>query len=156
MRWGELLRVLSNTKRKAPGNDGIFINQIKDLHASSLAAILDLYNEIWRSGDFPEIWKKAILVPIPKKGKAAGDPLSYRPISLLPIMGKVLESLVHPRLERYLLERKLIPDFQTGFRKGHSTSINLRRLFSNTYFESTIGVCKRPTVSVFFDAKKSL
>ena len=33
---GELLRVLSNTKRKAPGNDGIFINQIKDLHASSL------------------------------------------------------------------------------------------------------------------------
>ena len=152
---GELLRVLSNTKRKAPGNDGIFINQIKDLHASSLAAILDLYNEIWRSGDFPEIWKKAILVPIPKKGKAAGDPLSYRPISLLPIMGKVLESLVHPRLERYLLERKLIPDFQTGFRKGHSTSINLRRLFSNTYFESTIGVCKRPTVSVFFDAKKA-
>ena len=53
------------------------------------------------------------------------------------------------------MERRLIPDFQTGFRKGHSTSINLRRLFSSTYFESTIGVSKRPTVSVFFDAKKA-
>ena len=110
---GELLRVLSNTKRKAPGNDGIFINQLKDLHPSSLMSILDMYNEVWR----------------------AGDPLSYRPISLLPIMGKVLESLVHPRLEKYFMERKLIPDFQTGFRKGHSTSINLRRLFSNSYFD---------------------
>ena len=58
-----------------------------------------------------------------KKKKTAGDPLSYRPISLLPIMGKVLESLIHPRLESYLIEGKLIPDFQTGFRKNHSTSL---------------------------------
>ena len=152
---GELLTVLSNTKRKAPGNDGIFINQLKDLHASAKMVVLELYNEIWESGSYPDVWKKAILVPIMKKGKVAGDPLSYRPISLLPIMGKVLESLVHPRLERYFMERKLIPDFQTGFRKGHSTSINLRRLFSNSYFQSTIGVQKRPTVSVFFDAKKA-
>ena len=152
---GELLVVLSKTKRKAPGNDGIYINQLRDLHASSLAIILDLYNEIWRTGDFPDIWKEAILVPLLKKGKVAGDPLSYRPISLLPIMGKVLESLAHPRLDHYFTERKLIPDFQTGFRKGRSTSINLRRLFSNSYFESTVGVSKRPTVSVFFDAKKA-
>jgi len=151
----ELLVVLGNTKRKAPGNDGIFINQMKDLHASSKKIVLELYNEIWTGGAYPEVWRKAILVPIMKKGKVAGDPLSYRPISLLPIMGKVLESLVHPRLEKYFMERRLIPDFQTGFRKRHSTSINLRRLFSNSYFQSTVGVQKRPTVSIFFDAKKA-
>ena len=152
---GELLVALGRSKRKAPGNDGIFINQIKDLHCSSLAIILDLYNEIWKPGIFPGIWKSAILVPLLKKGKVAGDPLSYRPISLLPSMGKVLESVVHPRLERYFMKRRLIPDFQRGFRKGHSTSINLRRLFSNSYFESTIGVKKRPTISIFFDTKKA-
>ena len=65
---GELLRVLSNTKRKAAGNDGIFINQLKDLHPLSIMVILDLYNEVWRSGDFPKIWKRSILVPLLKKG----------------------------------------------------------------------------------------
>ena len=63
-------------------------------------------------GDFPKIWKRAILVPLLKKGKVAGDPLSYRPIPLLPIMGKVLESLVHPRLEKY--GKKTYPGFPDG------------------------------------------
>ena len=73
------------------------------------------------------------------------------------MMGKVLESLAHPRLKKYFLERRLIPDFQTVFKKEHSTSFNLRRLFFfSSYFESTIlSVYKRPKVSIFFDAKKA-
>jgi hypothetical protein len=151
----DFLKVISKTKKKAPGKDGIFINQIKDLNTSVLGIILDVYNEIWISGSFPEIWKQAVVIPLLKKGKVAGDPTSYRPISLLPIMGKLLESLIHPRMNDYFTDRKLIPDFQTGFRKGKSTSINLRRLYNNTYFQSTIGMNKRPTASVFFDAKKA-
>jgi hypothetical protein len=151
----DFLKVISKTKKKAPGKDGLFINQIKDLNISVLGIILDVYNEIWISGSFPEIWKQAVVIPLLKKGKVAGDPTSYRPISLLPIMGKLLESLVHPRMNDYFTDRKLIPDFQTGFRKGKSTSVNLRRLYNNTYFQSTIGMNKRPTASVFFDAKKA-
>jgi hypothetical protein len=151
----DFLKVISKTKKKAPGKDGLFINQIKDLNVSVLGIILDIYNEIWKSGKFPDIWKAAVVIPLLKKGKVAGDPTSYRPISLLPIMGKLLESLIHPRMNDYFMDRKLIPDFQTGFRKGKSTSVNLRRLYNNTYFQSTIGINKRPTASVFFDAKKA-
>ena len=116
--------------------------------------LLEVYSEVLRAGYISEVWKKGIFVPLLKKGQVVGDPLCYWPISLLPIMGKLLESLVHPRLENYFMQRKLIPDFQTGFRKKHLSSINLRRLFSHMYFQSTIGVNKRPTVSIFFDAKK--
>ena len=82
--------------------------------------------EIW---SVPGCVEEGNTGPFTKKGKGAGDPLSYWTILLLPMMGKVLESLAHPRLKKYFLERRLIPDFQTVFKKEHSTSFNQRRLF---------------------------
>ena len=97
----------------------------------------------------------SIMVPILKKDKPAKDPTSYRPISLLPVGIKIIESMVLQKLNPYLEERKLIPLSQTGFRKGHSTMINLKRMYSHAYTRSTRATHPESTVMVFFDAKKA-
>ena len=122
----ELLKTMHKMKRKAPGNDQVFIDQFKHLGYKGRKLLLEIANEIWETGHIPDRWKEAIMVPILKKDKPARDPTSYRPISLLPVGVKNVESLVLHRINPYLEERKLIPIVQTGFRKGNSTMINLK------------------------------
>ena len=142
-------------KRKAPGNDQIYIDQFKYLGHRGKNLMLEIANKIWEKGQIPDKWKEAIMVPILKKDKPAKDPTSYRPISLLPVGIKIIESMVLQKLNPYLEERKLIPLSQTGFRKGHSTMINLKRMYSHAYTRSTRATHPESTVMVFFDAKKA-
>ena len=103
----------------------------------------------------PHTWKHAILAPLLKKGKNGQKPESYRPISLLPVGGKILEGVLLPRFNNYLEGRGLIPCHQTGFRKGMGTVINLKRLFNHVYLQSSRSPLSRPTAAVLFDAKKA-
>jgi hypothetical protein len=151
----ELEKVIRSTKRKAPGADEIFITQYKTLSEVSKTVLLGIYNRVWLEGLVPPSWKKSILVPILKKGKTSGEVASYRPISLLPVIGKIFESLTLPRLVEYFGVRNLIPCFQMGFRKGKSTSFNIRALFNSSYYQSVRAGKPRPTLAVFFDAKKA-
>ena len=122
-------------KRKAPGHDKITIDQFKDLGEGRKRMFLELTNEIYEKGEFPDTWKNAIMVPILKKEKSAKDPASYRPISLLPVGAKIVEAFVLSQLNPYLEKRRLIPVIQTGFDKGESTSTNLKRIYPNTYIK---------------------
>lgn len=63
-----------------------------------------------------------------KPGKSLEDPKSYRPISLLPIISKMLEKLFLRRLLPIIEERKIIPDHQFGFRSKHSTVDQIHRI----------------------------
>ena len=151
----DLNRTIHKMKRKAPGNDQIFIDHFKYLGFRGKELLLEIANEIWEKGQIPDKWKEAIMVPILKKDKPARDPTSYRPISLLPVGMKIVESLVLHKLNSYLEERKLIPIVQTGFRKEHSTMINLKRMYTHAYSRSTRATHPEYTVMVFFDAKKA-
>jgi retron-type reverse transcriptase len=73
-----------------------------------------------RYGVMPNIWKVAKVVPLFKSGNK-NDFNNYRPISILPIVSKVIESIVFDHIHHYLLENKLLSDKQFGFRKKHST-----------------------------------
>lgn len=79
------------------------------------------FNKFMLSGTFPSILKIGKITPIFKKG----DPQlfdNYRPISLLPVFGKIFEKLVYSRLYNFLISQNVIFDKQFGFRKNHSTS----------------------------------
>jgi len=151
----ELEKALRRVKRKAPGKDGLYIDAYKNLGEEGKEVLLNMYNEMWEKGIYPEQWKEAILVPLLKKGKNGKKPESYRPISLLPVGGKILEIMVLARIVRYMEQRNLVPCYQTGFRKGYSTSVNIKRLYNNIYMHSARGAVKRPTAAIFFDAKKA-
>lgn len=77
---------------------------------------------------FPTIWKLAVVIIIPKVGKPKNLATSYRPISLLPTLGKLFEKLILLRIRPILREHQIIPTTQFGFRLGHSTIHQVHRL----------------------------
>ena len=69
-------------ERKAPDEDGIAPEMVKNMGAFAKIKLLQLFNRSWERGEIPKNWKTAIIIPILKKGKPAKDLASYRPISL--------------------------------------------------------------------------
>ena len=76
---------------------------------------------------FLEECKIAKLKPILKKG-ASTDPKNYCPISLLPLVSKIIEKSIHFKIEDFLNKKKLIYIYQSGFRTNHSTDLCLAQL----------------------------
>ena len=110
-----------------------------------------IFNLSVKSQRFPDSWKKALVIPIPKKGDPASV-TNYRPISLLPQPGKILEKLVHNSLAQFSEQNMLLSHSQYGFRKNKSTLDALYQLTSkiNTNMDS-----KRPTLVTFIDFRKA-
>jgi len=123
----EVMRKLK--KNKAPGPDGIPSEVIKNLNEDNLERLLAVYNSCWEKGEFPQEWKHARLVIIRKAGERDwSDPTSYRPISLLSVLGKTYERLVVNRIEPILGE-KLSPN-QYGFVSGKSAEDAIQALMN--------------------------
>ena len=77
------------------------------------------------TGDIPEDWRKAIIVPIHKKGNDPSSPASYRPISLTSVISKIFEKIIKVYLMTYLLGNGLLSKEQHGFLQSKSTTTNL-------------------------------
>ena len=79
---------------KAPGPDKIANEMIAHLGPLAKLNLLLIINKTWKTGNLPKSWKTAQVTPILKKGKPAGNPKSYRPISLTSCIGKVAERMI--------------------------------------------------------------
>lgn len=138
--------------KKAPGTDGVRNISLKNLPEKTLKEIKNISQAILIHGHFPEIWKQAKIVLIPKKGQPATSVASYRPISLLSCLGKVTESLILKRINDFIFERNLLPNIQFGFRNSHCTTRQTTRLASDI----AAGFNKRHHIgSVFLDISKA-
>ncbi|CAM5087257.1 unnamed protein product [Natator depressus] len=118
------------------------LKELADVIAEPLAII---FENSWRSGEVPEDWKKANVVPIFKKGKEE-DPGNYRPVSLTSVPGKIMEQILKDSILKHLDERKVIRNSQHGFTKGKSCLINLIAF----YDEITGSVDEGKAVDVLF------
>jgi hypothetical protein len=81
----------------------------------------ELLNTFIEKGVFPQVLKIGKISPIHKKG----DPQlldNYRPVSTLPIFGKIFEKIIYSRIYKFLIANNILYDKQFGFRKSHSTS----------------------------------
>ncbi|KAI3384688.1 hypothetical protein SNEBB_010485 [Seison nebaliae] len=125
----ELSTHLDATKNKAPGADGITKFIMAKMSVKCLDVLLYIMNECLETGYFPKPWKKGLLTMIPKPGKDPKLPESYRPISLLPVPGKLFERVVNHRVQRLVEESSLIGEEQMGFRPGRGTNLQLAALF---------------------------
>lgn len=106
---------------KAPGNDGITTTFLK-MHASTLTrAIHCLFNLCMRKGKFPNPLKTAKIVPLYKGGDSSSLS-NYRPVALLPTIGKILEKLLYARISKFVNENNILYDCQYGFRRKSSTT----------------------------------
>lgn len=107
---------------KGAGSDGIHPIFLKNCATSLTKPLSIIYNRSLSDGCFPEVWKDAVIVPIHKAGDKS-NVNNYRPISILPVLGKVLESLVCPHLSWHI--KQAVADQQHGFLRKRSTATNL-------------------------------
>lgn len=122
---------------KAPGLDSIQNVLLKHLPHSAIAWLTHTFNKCFSLSYWPQSFKIAKVIPILKAGKPATDATSYRQISLLSAVGKLLEKLVNTRLVNFIEEKNLLPQFQFGFRKGHSTGKAIKQQKSSNFFNAT-------------------
>lgn len=128
----EVKHVVSRLRRsKAPGLDKMHNNLLKSLPPSGYEYLTLIFNCCLRLCYFPTSWKSAKVIGIHKPGKPPSSPLSYRPISLLSSLSKVLERIILTRLKLHLELNNIIPSHQHGFRERHSTTTQLRRLVNH-------------------------
>ncbi|CAM4445046.1 unnamed protein product [Caretta caretta] len=118
---------------------------LKELAAVIAEPLAILFENSWRSGEVPDDWKKANVVPIFKKGKEE-DLENYRPVSLNSVPGKIMEQVLKESILKHLEERKVIRNSQHGFTKGKSCLTNLIAF----YDEITGSVDEGKAVDVLF------
>lgn len=147
---GRVLKGLKN--KKSVGPDAIPNVVLKKLPGSVHEFMAKLINCILSMGYYPNSWKAAHVIPIPKPGKPANEAKNLRPISLLNSLGKIIEKILHVRILEHCVEKHLLPDNQFGFRSRHSTVHALIRLFE----EAIMGFndCKI-TIAAFLDIEKA-
>lgn len=125
----ELCNIITKLKtRKAPGIDGINNKSVKLMPKKNKVKLLNIINACLRKNYFPEKWKAAVIITIPKAGKDHSKPENHRPISLLPTYSKILERVIHTRLKEELNDQNIIPPEQFGFRESHSCELQTLRL----------------------------
>jgi len=140
---------------KAGGMDGILNVAVKKLPDSGVSALAEIFNACLRLAYFPDAWKHAMVVPIPKAGKDSSNPRNYRPISLLSTIAKLFEKIVLKKLEHHADERGILPAEQFGFRKGHSTTHQLLRIGNRIRSDRLRRRAKQSTGMVLLDIEKA-
>ena len=145
----EICSIIKKLKQKtSTGCDNLRVSFFKDAIKEPLTYIINLSI---KSGVIPADWKSARIIPDFKSGSRSQFQ-NYRPISILPIVTKIAEKVIHKQLMTFLEEKNLIYKYQFGFRGGMSTeqavTLFLDEIRSNVDKGRLVGAC-------FIDLKKA-
>ena len=126
---------------KASGGDGIPVKLFQVLKDDAVKVLHSICQQIWKTQQWPQDWKKSVSILIPKKGNAK-ECSNYHTIALISHTSKVMVKILQARLQQYV--NCELPDVQAGFRKGRGTRDQIanihwiikktRELQKNTYF----------------------
>ena len=108
----------SITTNKASGGDGIPVELFQILKDDAMKVLYSICQQIWKTQQWPQDWKRSVFIPIPKKGNAK-EYLNYRTVALISHASKVMLKIIQARLQQYV--NRELPDVQAGFRKGRGT-----------------------------------
>ena len=128
------------SNNSSPGPDQIHYEILHRLLFETLLILLGIINETWKSDTFPESWREALIISIPKPRKDHFNPLNYRPIALTSCICKTVERMVNERLVWYLEKIGLLAKQQCGYWSNRSTIDHLVRL-ETFYPQSTLSCC---------------
>ena len=106
------------TTNKASGGDGIPVELFQILKDDAVKVMHSICQQIWKTQQWSQDWKKSVFIPIPKKGNAK-ECSNYCTIALISHASKVILKILQARLQQYV--NRELPDVQAGFRKGRGT-----------------------------------
>ena len=125
---------------KASVCDGIPVELFQILKDDAVKVLHSICQEIWKTQQWPQDWKRSVFIPIPKKGNPK-EWSTYRTIALISHTSKVMLKILQARLQQYMNHE--LPGVQAGFRKGRGTRnqiasirwiIEGKRVPENIYF----------------------
>ena len=150
----EILKIIRALNiHKAHGHDDISIRMIKIFDKSLLKPLTILFQNSTKSSCYPVIWKRSNIIPAHKKNdKQLVE--NYRPISLLPIFGKIFEKIIFDRLYNFLLQKELLNPNQSGFRPSDSC-VNQLIAITHEIFKAFDCNPSLEVRSVFLDISKA-
>ena len=103
---------------KTSGSDGIPAELFQILKDDAVKVLHSICQQIWKTQQWPQDWKRSVFTPIPKKGNAK-ECSNYPTIALISHASKVMLKILQPRLQQYI--NRELPDIPSGFRKGRGT-----------------------------------
>ncbi|XP_045115988.1 uncharacterized protein LOC123507079 [Portunus trituberculatus] len=121
-------------ENKAVGPQDISPHVLRQCAAELARPLTSLFNHCLATSTWPEMWKGSSVVPLHKKNSKA-EAKNYRPVSLLPVLSKVLETIVASRVTQHLERHHLLSNRQFGFRQGRSVA-DLHLLLSTKWSEA--------------------
>ena len=103
---------------RADGGDGILAKLFQIQKDDAVKVLHSICQQIWKTQQWPQDWKRSVFIPIPNKGNAK-ECSNYHTIALISHASKVMIKILQARLQHYVNQE--IPDVQTGFRNGRRT-----------------------------------
>ncbi|KMQ86555.1 rna-directed dna polymerase from mobile element jockey-like protein [Lasius niger] len=141
----ELRNIIHKLPKKKGTDEGISTEVLQEIYNVINGDLLKVINASLSEGIFPEEWKVATVVPIPKVPKTV-KASEYRPINVLPIYEKVLELVVKKQLDEFIASNNILIEQQSGFRKGHSCETAIQTVIE----QWKITISEKKMVGVIF------
>ena len=137
---------------KASGSDGLPVELFQILKHDAVKVLHSICQQIWKTQQWPQDWKRSVFIPIPKKKGNAKECSNYRTIALISHTSKVIQA----RLQQYM--NRELPNVQAGFRKGRRTRIcwiiEKAREFQKTSISALLTMPKPLTVCITINCGK--
>ena len=126
---------------KASGGDAIPVELFQILKEEAVKVLYSICQQIWKTQQWPQDWKRSVFIQILKKGNAK-ECSNYHTIELISHTSKVMLKILQARLQQYMNHE--LPDIQTGFREGRGTTdqiANIRWIIKKGEFQKNIYFC---------------
>ena len=137
------------TMNKASGGDGIPVELFQILKDDAVKVLHSICQQIWKTQQWPQDWKRSVFIPVPKKGNAK-ECSNYRTIALISHIIKVMLKIPQARLQQYVNQE--LPDVQAGFRKDRGTRDQLANIH---WIIKKAGEIQKITYFCFIDYAKA-
>ena len=138
----------SITMNKTNGGDGIPFELFQILKDDAVQVLHSICQQIWKTQQWPQDWKRSVFIPVPKKDNAK-DCSNYSTIALISHASKVIFKSLQARLQQYMSHK--LPDVQTGFRKGRGTRDQIGNI--HRIIEKARGFQKKSTCALLTTPK---
>ena len=103
---------------KTNGGDEMPVELFQILKHDTVKVLYSICQQIWKTQQWPQDWKRSVFIPIAKKGNAK-ECSNYCTVALISHASKVMLKILQARLQQYVNHE--LPDVQAGFRKGRGT-----------------------------------